>query len=180
MTKPKYLPGDKNTNEILESMIRVNHAGEYGAKRIYQGQLSVLSKHKEIKEMLSQELVHLEYFTHAMQERKVRPTLLQPLWHIGGFMLGKATALLGERAAMACTVAVEEVIGEHYQNQLDTLQHHPKERDLAKKIAQFRDEELEHRDTGISHKAASTPGYTILTSIIKGITKTAIKLSQRI
>ncbi len=169
----------KKTKNKIEEIIRVNHAGEFGAKRIYQGQLSVLKDHTEIKHMLEQELNHLEYFEKEIIKRKVRPTILSPIWNIAGFALGAITARLGEKAAMACTVAVEEVIGEHYQEQLDQLKDSKSEKELRNKIAKFRDEELEHRDKGIEFDALKAPAYPILTGLIKLASKTAIKLSKK-
>lgn len=170
----------KQRKSKVESIIRVDHAGEYGAKRIYEGQLSVLKNHKEIKQMLKQELEHLDYFDNQIKKRRVRPTALMPLWHLGGFAMGAITALMGEKAAMACTVAVEEVIGEHYQSQIDSLKSDKDEAELTKKISKFRDEELEHKDAGLHHGAEEATGYTVLSSVIKTITKTAIFLSKRV
>ncbi len=121
---PRRLPGDPSPREQVERMIRVDHAGEYGAKRIYDGQLAVLGRAKsapEIRRMAEQEQRHLAAFDKLIAEHRVRPTLLSPLWHAAGFALGAASALMGERAAMACTVAVEEVIDEHYRRQSETL-----------------------------------------------------------
>jgi ubiquinone biosynthesis monooxygenase Coq7 len=160
--------------------LRVNQAGEYGAKRIYEGQLSVLKKHKDIGEMLAQELEHLEYFNSQLRQRKIRPTLLQPFWHVGGFLLGKVTAMMGEKAAMACTVAVEEVIGQHYQAQLEALQDVPSEPELKMRIKQFCDEELEHHDHGLASGAEQAHGYSVLKFAISNITRLAIALSKRI
>ena len=167
-----------NKKELAE-LIRVNHAGEYGAKRIYLGQLSVLKGHAKIQEMYEQELEHLEYFDEQLKKRKVRPTVLQPLWHFGGFMLGAVTAALGEKAAMACTVAVEEVIDEHYQDQLEKLKSVPAEKPLRNKIKKFREDELHHRDTGLLHDAERAIAYPLLYSTIKCITKGAIFLSKK-
>ncbi len=164
----------------LARIIRVNQAGEYGAKRIYMGQLAVLRNHKEIRHMLEQELEHLNYFDKQVKMRKIRPTLLQPLWHVGGFALGAITALMGEKAAMACTVAVEEVIGEHYERQIGELKHLQGESDLTKNIAKFKDEELEHKDKGLEHGAEEAMCYDTLKGAIKIITKVAIFLSKRI
>jgi ubiquinone biosynthesis monooxygenase Coq7 len=169
----------KKNKKKIEEIIRVNHAGEFGAKRIYQGQLSVLKGNKEIEHMLEQELHHLDYFENEIKNRKVRPTILSPIWNIAGFALGALTARLGEKAAMACTVAVEEVIGEHYQEQLDELKNTPQEKELRKKIAKFRDEELEHRDKGIEMDAKNAPAYPLLTGFIKIASKTAIMLSKK-
>ena len=117
------LPGDLTKEELISRIIRVDQAGEYGAKRIYEGQLSVLGGSEDgplLREMADKENSHLETFNKLMVERRVRPTLLSPLWHFAGFALGAGTALMGREAAMACTVAVEEVIEEHYANQAIT------------------------------------------------------------
>lgn len=174
----KLLPGDIYAREKTERMVRVNHAGEYGAKRIYEGQLSVLKGHKEIEHMAEQEEQHLAYFSEQIAERQLRPTALLPVWHVLGFALGAGTALLGEKAAMACTVAVEEVIDEHYQEQIDLLDED--DADLKSKIEQFREEELEHRDTGIEHGAYEATAYPVLSTAIKGASKLAIWLSTRV
>jgi ubiquinone biosynthesis monooxygenase Coq7 len=129
------MPGDASPEKALEEMIRVNHAGEYGAVRIYQGQLAVLGKTASaplIQEMALQEQEHLQEFERQLVARRIRPTLLTPLWHVAGFALGAATALLGEKAAMACTVAVEEVINDHYLEQKEQLP--DTEADLKEKI----------------------------------------------
>jgi len=169
----------KVNSKDLDSIIRVNHAGEFGAKRIYQGQLAVLKGNKEIQHMMDQELEHLEYFEQEMISRKVRPTILSPLWNIAGFALGAGTALLGEKAAMACTVAVEEVIGKHYQEQIDKLHSSSTEIKLRKKIEKFRDDELEHLETGLKNDAENALAYPVLSMFIKGASKLAIKLSKK-
>lgn len=178
------LPGQLTESEELDQMIRVDHAGEYGAKRIYEGQLAALKNHPcapTIQHMKEQEQVHLDYFSKELVDRRVRPTLLSPLWHMGGYLLGYTTGLLGEKAAMACTVAVEEVIGEHYLEQEKRLDSFEKpEDDLHKTIAQFRAEELEHKETGLDHGAEQAPAYKLLSAGIKGITKAAIFLSKRL
>ncbi len=179
--KPKQLPGELSPEEQVKRMIRVDQAGEYGATRIYAGQLAIL-RHRPsapvIRHMAEQEQEHLSTFNTLMAERQVRPTVLQPFWHIAGFALGAGTALLGEKAAMACTVAVEEVIDEHYANQYETL--YDSESELKDTIERFRQEELEHRDIGLEHDAASTPGYTLLTGAVKRASKLAIWLSTRV
>src|SRR5579863_10556825 len=145
------LPGDLPHEERIARMIRVDHAGEYGAKRIYQGQLAVLGRSRaatEIRRMAEQEERHLAAFEKLINERRVRPTALSPLWHVAGFALGAATAMLGERAAMACTVAVEEVIDEHYQRQIEALG--DDEPALAAALSEFRANEIEHRDTALA------------------------------
>jgi len=177
----KNLPGDKTKEEIIESMIRVDHAGEYGATRIYAGQLAVLKckeSEKVIRHMADQEEVHLKEFSEMVGKRKVRPTVLLPLWHVAGYALGATTALLGEKAAMACTVAVEEVIDEHYSNQLELLGED--EADLKKTISKFRAEELEHRDMALQNKAQEAPAYHVLSAAVKGASRLAIWLSERI
>ena len=171
-------------SEQLTQMIRVNHAGEYGAKRIYEGQLSALKGTNcvaTIEHMKDQEQVHLDYFSKELTQRRIRPTLLSPFWHVGGYLLGYATGLIGEKAAMACTVAVEDVIDQHYQDQekkLDTFQQ--PETKLKEAIAQFRAEELEHKETGLDHGAEQAPAYKLLSAGIRGITKLAIAFSKKI
>ena len=167
-------------NKLLASIIRVNQAGEYGARQIYRGQLSVLKNDIEISEMLKHEQIHLDYFNKQVADRKVRPTLLQPLWHIGGFALGAATALMGRKAAMACTVAVEEVIGEHYDSQVTALSQTVGENELKVNIEKFCQEELEHKEIGLNHGAEQTFGFEAIKCLVKTITKTAIFLSKRI
>src|SRR5687767_9207553 len=175
------LPGDLTKDELIERIIRVDHAGEFGAKRIYEGQLAVLRGKPEaqaIEHMYQQELEHLRTFEKLMVERRVRPSALHPLWNAAGFALGAATALLGPKAAMACTVAVEEVIDQHYRQQSDTLG--ADEAPLKAKIDKFRAEELQHRDTGLEHGAQQAPGYPLLTGAIKAGSRLAIWLAERI
>lgn len=178
----KTRPGDLSPHQQLEQIIRVNHAGEYGAKRIYAGQLAVLGKSPSahiIKEMADQEQHHLDVFSDMMSKRRVRPTVLMPLWHVAGYALGAATALMGEKAAMACTAAVESVIDEHYADQEKTLEA-MQEADLKATVTQFRADEKEHHDTAMAHDAESSPFYHILTAAIVYQTKMAIWLSKRI
>ncbi len=165
----------------IKQFIRVDHAGEYGAARIYRGQLAVLgrSPHAPVLEhMQAQEQHHLDTFSKLIVARRVRPTALLPLWHVAGFVLGAATAAMGSRAAMACTVAVEETIDAHYAAQEAALD--DGEAPLRDTIAQFRAEELEHRDIGLVHGAEQAPAYRLLTAIIKTGCRAAIKLSERI
>jgi ubiquinone biosynthesis monooxygenase Coq7 len=174
-------PGDLNPREQLERIIRVDHAGEFGAVRIYEGQLAVLQKtesEETLLHMKEQEEVHRKKFEELIKERRVRPTLLSPLWHVAGFALGAGTAMLGKEAAMACTEAVEEVIDEHYRDQLDTLSED--EAELKETISKFRAEEIEHRDTAREEGASEAPGYELLTSAVKAGSKMAIWLSSRI
>ena len=175
------LPGDPTARDVVERTIRVDHAGEYGAKRIYEGQLAVLGRTKYgplIEHMKAQEQVHLDTFSRLIGERRVRPTALLPFWHVAGFALGAASALLGHRGAMACTVAVEEAIDEHYRAQEDTLG--DDEAELRADIARFRAEELEHRDTGLENEAEQAPAYRLLSAAIKPGCKIAIKVSERV
>jgi len=175
------LPGDREDSARTRRMIRVDQAGEYGAARIYAGQLAVLKDRKSataIRRMAEQEKVHLAAFDKLVAERRVRPTALSPVWHVAGYALGAATALLGERAAMACTVAVEEVIDEHYRRQLEALG--GAESALAATISQFRADEIEHRDIALKHGAEDTPGYPVLSAAIKAGSRLAIWLSTRI
>ena len=167
---------------ILEEVIRVDHAGEYGATRIYDGQIAIFGKNskigKTIKHMADQEQEHIKKFNDLILEHRVRPTALLPLWNIAGFTLGAATALMGEKAAMACTVAVEKVIGKHYQKQQNLLEDDHKE--LKKTIYKFEKDELNHHDIGIAHDAEQTPGYKVLSKFIEIGCKTAIAVSKKI
>lgn len=180
MSGGRWLPGQRRADP--EAMLRVNQAGEYGATRIYAGQLAVLRPSspaaKLISRMAMQEQRHLERFNHLVAERRVRPTALQPLWNIAGFALGAGTALISEEAAMACTEAVETEIDRHYQRQLDELGDDDPE--LAADIAQFRAEELEHRDTARAAGAARALGYPLLTGAIRAACRAAIALSKRL
>lgn len=184
MTSSQRLPGDLTEREELEQMIRVNLAGEEGALRIYEGQLAALkgtSSAAPIEHMKTQEQVHRDYFAKELVQRHMRPTILSPLWYGGGYLLGYVTGLLGAKAAMACTVAVEDVIETHYAEQerrLDTFE--TPETDLQKAIAQFREEELEHKATGLHHDAEEAPAYKLLSLGIRKMTKLAIFLSKRL
>ena len=167
---------------ILDEIIRVDHAGEYGATRIYDGQIAIFGKNskigKTIQHMADQEQEHIERFNELLIEKRVRPTALLPLWNVAGFALGAGTALMGEKAAMACTVAVEKVIGQHYNKQQDLLEDDEKE--LKKTIAKFEKDELEHHNIGLEHDAENAPGYKIMTKIIEIGCKTAISISKKI
>ncbi|MDX2142154.1 MAG: demethoxyubiquinone hydroxylase family protein [Rhodospirillaceae bacterium] len=175
------LPGDPSREELLAQMIRVNQAGEFGAKRIYEGQLAVLGDSDAapiLKDMLAQEQQHLDRFNTLIAERGVRPTALEPLWNVAGFALGAATALMGREAAMACTVAVEDVIGEHYAEQAASLG--DDETELRTTIESFRRDEMHHRDVSLREGAEKAPAYPVLTGAIKAGTRLAIWLSKRI
>ena len=175
------LPGDPTAEELVHRIIRVDHAGEYGAVRIYAGQLAVLGhtdKAALLEHMAEQEKRHFETFSRLIVERGVRPTAMLPLWHVAGYVLGATTALLGPRAAMACTVAVEEAIDEHYRDQAEALGED--ERELRETIERFRAEELEHRDIGLAHEAELAPAYRLLSAIIKAGCRLAIRISERV
>ena len=175
------LPGDPEPDKLVEQIIRVDQAGEFGAVRIYAGQMAVLRNHQArdtVRHMAEQERVHLDKFNRLMVERRVRPTALSPIWHVAGFALGAATAALGPKAAMACTVAVEEVIDEHYARQADQLG--DDQSDLRETIQQFRSDELDHRDTALEQGARETPGYELLSAGIKAGSRLAIWLSTRV
>ena len=179
--RPAWLPGDPPPQKFMERVIRVDHAGEYGATRIYQGQLTVLGHGKKadvLRHMRDQEQRHLETFSDLVVRRRVRPTALLPLWHVAGFALGAMTAALGERAAMACTVAVEEVIDAHYAGQIAALDE--QESELRQTLSDFRAEELQHRDIGLAHGAEQAPGYRLLSAAIKAGCRAAIAMSERV
>ena len=163
-------------------MLRVDQAGEYGATRIYAGQLAVLRRNspeaKLIARMASQEQRHLNRFDQLMTERRVRPTVLQPVWNVAGFALGAVTALISEKAALACTDAIETEIDRHYSRQLADLGDEDPE--LAADIEAFRADELEHRDTARAAGATSAPAYPLLTAAIRAGCRVAIGLSKRI
>ena len=182
--KKKIAKESKSTTDktILDEIIRVDHAGEYGATRIYDGQIAVFGKDskigKTIQHMADQEQEHIEKFNELLIEKRVRPTALLPVWNIAGFALGAGTALMGEKAAMACTVAVEKVIGEHYREQQSLLEDDEKE--LKKTIAKFEKDELEHHDIGLEHDAENAPGYKVMTKVIEIGCKAAIAISKKI
>ena len=175
-----WRPGDRRAD--TDSMIRVDQAGEYGATRIYAGQLAVLRRNcpeaRLIARMAAQEQRHLERFNALMARRSVRPTALQPFWNVAGFALGAATALISEKAALACTDAVETEIDRHYGEQLDALGSDDAE--LAGDIEEFRADELEHRDTARAAGATTVVGYPLLTAAIRAGCRVAIELSKRL
>jgi 3-demethoxyubiquinol 3-hydroxylase len=174
------LPGDQMAAEEITRMLRVDHAGEYGATRIYDGQLDVLGRGRAagvIRQMAETEKRHLARFEALLHERRVRPTLLYPVWTVAGYALGAATALLGERAAMACTVAVEEVIDEHYRRQAERLV--GEDSALRDTILSFRDDEIAHRDIALAQGAEETAGYDLISGVVKTGSRIAIWLSSR-
>lgn len=166
----------------LDRIIRVDHAGEYGAVRIYEGQLAVFGDNHPlsdtVKHMKEQEDVHLERFNKLIREYNARPTLITPLWHVAGFALGAGTALLGTKAAMACTEAVEEVIDKHYAEQIEDLG--DDEGALAETLEKFRQEEVEHKQIAIDNGAQQVPAHGLLYGAIKLGVKTVIKVAERI
>ncbi len=167
-----------------ERMIRVDQAGEYGATRIYEGQLAVMGNRGphsgEIAAMARQEEGHRARFDALMAERGVRPTALQPFWSVAGYALGAATALIGPKAAMACTAAVEEEIDLHYSAQLDELRADGDDPELADMIEEFREDEREHRDAALAAGAEQAPAYPLLSGAIRLGCRTAIRLAEKI
>jgi ubiquinone biosynthesis monooxygenase Coq7 len=165
-----------------ERMLRVDQAGEYGATRIYAGQLAVMGTRAplagEVAAMAEQETAHLARFNRLLAARGARPTLLQPLWSAAGYALGAATALIGPEAAMACTAAVEEEIDRHYTAQLDELGGDDPE--LAAVVAEFRDDEREHREAALAAGAERAPGYPLLSGAIRLGCRLAIRISERV
>lgn len=184
MTHPP-MPGADAGARRLEEMIRVDHAGEYGAVQIYRGQRAVF-EHIEGKShaarliagMEAGELEHLKTFDRLIAERGVRPTLMAPFWRVAGFGLGAVTALMGESAAHACTEAVEEVIEEHYGRQSDELEGVDDE--LKGVVDQFRADEIAHKETAIDQGARQAPGYPVLSAVIKFGCRAAIRISEKI
>ena len=166
------------------SMIRVDQAGEYGATRIYAGQLAVMGDRAphsgEIRAMAEQEAGHRAEFDALMARRGVRPTALQPVWAAAGYALGAATALIGPEAAMACTAAVEEEIERHYTRQLDQLEKDGDDPELAGMIERFRTDEREHRDAALAAGAERAPAYPLLNAAIRLGCRAAIRLSEKI
>ena len=185
MSKPRRLPGDPTPDRAVERALRVDHAGEYGAVRIYAGQLAVLGQRPgstnaaaKVRTMAEQEHKHLAAFDALLNERHVRPTVLAPVWHVAGFALGAATALLGDKAAMACTEAVEEVIDDHYRDQAERLRE--TEPELSATLDAFRAEEVEHLDIARAAGAKEAPAYPALYGAVRSATRLAIWLSTRI
>tara|TARA_B100000427_G_C15288867_1_gene498800 strand:+ start:144 stop:677 length:534 start_codon:yes stop_codon:yes gene_type:complete len=176
---------EKTNQKILEEIIRVDHAGERGAIKIYEGQLIALKTFKQdedlkrkIEEMKEHEHEHLEFFEKEIQKRNFKPTKLLPLWDLLGVALGFGTAMLGKKAAMLCTASVEEVIDDHYKNQTYKLKEDEKE--LRKKIVKFREDELNHRDIAYHEGATKKGPYSLLDKAIKTSSKIAITISEKI
>jgi len=178
-------PGQGATAARLAEILRVDHAGELAAVAIYRGQRAVLGEAAgreriagQFAEMEAQEAAHLARFDTLLTERKVRPTAMTPLWRLAGFALGAGTALIGEKAAHACTEAVETVIEEHYAGQVAELTE--REPELAAELAAFRDEELAHRDRAVEEGAHAAPGYALLSAVIRSGCRAAIKISEKL
>jgi ubiquinone biosynthesis monooxygenase Coq7 len=179
------MPGEEALSKTTEAMIRVDHAGEYGAVQIYRGQRAVFDRAAAkthaasiIAHMEAGEQEHLKTFDRLIGERGVRPTLMAPIWRIAGFGLGAATALMGEKAAHACTAAVEEVIEQHYLRQSERLGNADPE--LRTLIDRFRADETQHKDTAIEQGAEEAPGYGVLSTLIKFGCRAAIAISEKI
>ena len=190
------MPANANTHDIraqrpgpdddrVGEMLRVDHAGEYGAVQIYRGQRAVfngVSGKQDLSDLLQEmedgEAHHLATFDRLLVERGVRPTLMAPLWNVAGFALGAGTALMGEKAAMACTAAVEEVIEQHYAQQADELK--DTHTDLSQTVAEFREDEISHKTTAEEHGAEDAPGYSFLKAAIQLGCRAAIKISEKI
>ena len=169
-----------------EEMLRVDHAGEYGAVAIYRGQLAVFERQSgkeritgQLKEMAGQEQEHLDAFDKLLNAGSVRPTALSPVWNAAGFALGAATALLGEKAAHACTEAVETVIEEHYGDQIAELEA-AGETELAARMTKFRDEEVAHKELATAEGAAQAPAYPVLSALIRFGCRAAIRISEKV
>ncbi|GIX16852.1 MAG: 2-nonaprenyl-3-methyl-6-methoxy-1,4-benzoquinol hydroxylase [Rhodothalassiaceae bacterium] len=181
---PRPLPGEPGIAEELGRILRVDHAGELAAVAIYRGQRAVIGEGHRLspvlREMEAQEEEHLERFNRLLREHHVRPSLLSPLWEAAGRTLGAVTALLGPHAAMAATAAVEEVIDEHYARQRDRLRQWPETAELAETVEKFRQEEVAHRDEALARGAERTPGYPLLSGLIKAGCRLAIRIAERV
>ena len=178
-------PGAHARRTRMAEILRVDHAGELGAVHIYRGQRAVLDAARgkertaaQLAEMEGHEADHLARFDALLNERQVRPTLLAPVWRAAGFAIGAGTALLGEKAAHACTEAVETVIEEHYAGQIAELE--ARDPELAAELSKFRDEELAHRDIALAEGAQEAPGYGLLSAVIRAGCRAAIKISEKV
>ena len=183
--RPRPAGVQKASPAEIAGMLRVDHAGEFGALRIYEGQLAVLSRKREgedelaaIRRMAAQEQTHFDRFDRMMKSRAIRPTALEPIWRAAGYALGAATALMGDKAAMACSVAVEDVIDAHYKKQIDRLGN--QEPKLKQAIVNFRADERAHREIALEHGAREAPAYTLLSAAIRASCRIAIVLSERL
>lgn len=177
MPKP-FFPSAKNINSI----IRVNHAGEFGAMRIYQGQIEYTNNPKDkeiIKQMLRQELEHLEYFEEKIIHG-IRPTIFMPIWHMAGYILGMISAKLSNSTAMLVTESVEEVIEQHYDQQIKYLQQTGEDSLLLTKLKKFQQDEVEHKHIAIDYGSRASPFYGFIAKTIKGACKVAIFISKKL
>ncbi len=175
----------KKTNSRVEEFIRVDHAGERGAVKIYEGQLLALNTiiknddlKKTIEDMKEHEVEHCQFFEKEIKKRNIKPTKLLPLWDLLGVGLGFGSTILGKKAAMLCTASVEEVIDKHYLNQINQLG--PEEKELKKKITKFRQDELDHKDIAYEEGASKKGLYSIMDKIIKTGSKIAIRISEKV
>jgi ubiquinone biosynthesis monooxygenase Coq7 len=182
---PLARPGLDAVRQRLGEILRVDHAGELGAVHIYRGQRAVFAAAAgkgnisgDLLEMEAHEKAHLDRFDRLLNEQKVRPTLMAPLWRAAGFTLGVGTALMGEKAAHACTEAVENVIEQHYAGQIAELE--AREPELAAELSKFRDDELAHRDKAVEEGAREAPGYAVLSAVIRAGCRAAIKISEKV
>ncbi len=182
---PKPRPAGHSKNPRIAEMLRVDHAGEYAAVAIYRGQQAVFGRNAktqaitaQLSEMEAEEQKHLDAFDKLLVERKVRPTAMAPIWNAAGYGLGVVTALMGEKAAHACTEAVENVIEQHYGEQVTEIKN--EEPELAATFAQFREDELHHRDTAVDSGAHEAPAYGLLSRVITAGCKAAIKITEKI
>lgn len=182
---PLPRPGPGATRARMAEILRVDHAGEYAAVHIYRAQRAVFEGRKgrgeiaaDMAEMQAQEAVHLARFEALLNERRVRPTVMTPIWRLAALGLGAGTALMGEKAAHACTEAVESVIEEHYADQIEEVR--DRDPDLAAELTRFREEELAHHDHAVDHGAREAPAYRLLSAVIKAGCKAAIKVSERV
>lgn len=178
-------PGRGALAARMAEILRVDHAGEMAAVAIYRGQRTVLGEARgheriagQLAEMEAQEAVHLARFDQLLTERAVRPTAMTPVWRMAAFALGAGTALMGDKAAHACTEAVEDVIEEHYASQVAELAR--REPELAAELSRFRDEELAHRDLAVEEGARQAPGYALLAAVIRTGCRAAIKISEKV
>lgn len=179
------MPGENVRERRLAEMIRVDHAGEYGAVQIYRGQRAVFERIEGkahaaslIAEMEAGEQEHLKTFDRLIAERNVRPTIMAPIWRVAGFGLGAVTALMGEKAAHACTEAVEDVIEKHYGRQLEALD--GVDAELHHVVERFRADEMAHKNTAVEQGARNAPGYGVLSAVIKLGCRAAIRISEKI
>tara|TARA_Y100000741_G_scaffold83269_1_gene61161 strand:- start:412 stop:939 length:528 start_codon:yes stop_codon:yes gene_type:complete len=170
--------------KIIEKIIRVDQAGEVGAQQIYKGQKLIFkilknnSDFQEVSRMADEEKEHLDYFNNLANDRNIQPTKLAPIFEVGAFAMGVGSALLGRKAAYVCTEAVEEIIEDHYDNQIDQLDGVDEE--IKKKIMKFKEDEIDHKNTAINMGSQTAPGYNILRKIVNSTTKAAIFLAERV